>query len=151
MKKIGILLIAALLFSTSCEEYLQEDNRSSITTDEYYETQGGYESLVNACYSTLRELYTDMNVEDDDQKNVSSMQGLTLLGTDLFCYAKKADQNDIMDGYYLLTPDHNWVANVFANSYKAIQLHNLALEWADKTVQFYTRTLGGGCLYQAEW
>lgn len=136
MKKIGILLIATLLFSVGCEDYLKEDNRSSITTDEYYETQNGYESLVNACYATLRELYTDMNVDDDDQKNVSSMQGLTLLGTDLFCYAKKADQNDIMDGYYLLTPDHNWVANVFANSYKAIQIHNLALEWADKTVQF---------------
>ena len=136
MKKIGILLIAALLFSTSCEDYLKEDNRSSITTDEFYATQGGYESLVNACYSTLRELYTDMNIDNDDQKNVSSMQGLTLLGTDLFCYAKKADQNDIMDGYFLLTPDHNWVANVFSNCYKAIQLHHLALDWEDKTVQF---------------
>jgi len=136
MKKIGILLIATLLFSTSCEDYLKEDNRSSVTTNEFYETQGGYESLVNGCYSTLRELYTDMNVDDDDQKNVSSMQGLSLLGTDLFCYAKKADQNDIMDGYYLLTPDHNWVASVFANCYQAIQLHNLAIEWADKTVQF---------------
>lgn len=136
MKNTGILLLAILLFSTSCENYLEEDNRSSITTDEFYATHEGYESLVNASYSTLRELYTDMNYDDDDQKSVSSMQGLSMLGTDLFCYAKKADQNDIMDGYYLLTPDHNWVAKMFSNCYKAIQLHNLALEWEEKTVQF---------------
>jgi len=61
MKKIGILLLATLLFSVGCEDYLQEDNRSSVTTNEFYKTQNGYESLVNACYSTLRELYTDMN------------------------------------------------------------------------------------------
>ena len=136
MKKTGILIILTLLFSMGCTDYLEEDNRSSITIDEFYETQEGFESLVNASYSTLRELYTDMNVEDDRQTRVASLQGLTLLGTDLFCTGKLADQNDIMDGYYLLTPDHAWVAKVFSNCYKAIQLHNLALEWQEKTVQF---------------
>lgn len=136
MKKIGIIILVAVLFNTSCNDYLQEDNRSSITTDEFYATQGGYESLVNASYSSLRELWSDMNVDDASQGNVTSLQGLTLLGTDLFCVGSLADQNDIMDGYFLLTPDHNWVATVFANCYKSIQLHNLALEWADKTEQF---------------
>ena len=105
MKKIGILLIITVLLVSSCAEYLQEDNRSTVTTDEYFATQGGYEALVNASYSTLRELYSDMNEDDDNQKNFCSFQALSLLGTDLFCTGKLADQNDILDGYFLLTPD----------------------------------------------
>ena len=135
MKKIGILLVV-VLFGTGCTDFLMEDNRSSITIDEYYTTQEGYESLVNACYSTLRELYTDMNADDDNQKNYTSLQGLTLLGTDLYCVANLADQNDILDGYFLLTPDHAAVSKVFSNCYKSIQLHNVALSWAEMTVQF---------------
>jgi hypothetical protein len=135
MKKIGILL-TVVLFGAGCSDYLMEDNRSSITVEEFYSTQDGYESLVNACYSTLRELYTDMNVDDDDQKNFTSMQGLSLLGTDLYCTAKLADQNDILDGYFLLTPDNDAVSKVFSNCYKSIQLHNVALSWVDKTAQF---------------
>ncbi|MCF8378741.1 MAG: RagB/SusD family nutrient uptake outer membrane protein [Bacteroidales bacterium] len=136
MKKIGIVLIITVLFATSCTDYLQEDNRSTITTDEFYATQGGYEALVNASYSTLRELYTDMNVDADNQKNFCSFQALSLLGTDLFCTAKLADQNDILDGYFLLTPDHWAPEKMFSNCYKAIQLHNVALDWADRTAQY---------------
>lgn len=136
MKKIGIIFIITVLISSSCNDYLQEDNRSTITTDEFYATHSGYESLVNASYSTLRELYSDLNADDDNQGNVTSMQGLTLLGTDLFCVAHLADGNDVVDGYYAFTPDHDWVASVFANCYKSIQLHNLALSWAEETEPF---------------
>lgn len=136
MKNIGTVLVLALLIVTSCSDFLEEDNRSSITVDEYYATIEGFESLINASYSTLRELYSDMNLEDNDQKNYCSLQGLSLLGTDLFCVAKTADQNEILDGYYLLTPDHAAVAKVFASCYKSIQIHNLALDWAQKTEVF---------------
>lgn len=136
MKNIGFILIIILLISASCEDYLKEDNRSSITTDEYYANQDGYETLINASYSSLRELYSDMNVDDDSQGSLTSLQGLTMLGTDLFCVAKIADQNDIMDGYFQLTPDHAWPAEVFENSYKAIQLHNLAISWSEMTEPF---------------
>jgi len=136
MKKIGIILIVISLISTSCNDYLEEDNRSSITTNEYYATQGGYETLINASYSSLRELYTDMNVDDDSQTRLTSLQGLTMLGTDLFCVSKIADQNDIMDGYFQLTPDHAWVAKAFANAYKSIQMHNLAISWSEQTEPF---------------
>ena len=135
MKKIGILLIITVLFSTACTDYLKEDNRSTITTEEYYATSTGYETLVNACYSTLRELYSDMNVDHDNQKNYTSFQGMSLLGTDLFCSGNLADQNAIMDGYFLITPDHWAFDQNFSVCYKSIQLHNVALSWADKTVQ----------------
>ena len=118
--------MVTVLFGAACTEFLQEDNRSTITTEEYYATETGYESLVNACYSTLRELYTDMNTENDNQKNYTSFQGAMMLGTDLYCTGKLADQNDLLDGYFLLTPDHWAFDQMFATCYKSIQLHNVA-------------------------
>lgn len=135
MKKTGILLIITVLFGTACTDYLKEDNRSTITTDEYYATATGFETLVNACYSTLRELYTDMNVDNDNQKSYNSFHGAMLLGTDLYCTGKLADQNDILDGYFLITPDHWAFTQIFSTCYKSIQLHNVALSWVNKTVQ----------------
>jgi len=135
MKKLNFILLGIALIAFGCSDFLDEDNRSSTTTEEYYQSQEGFETLVNAGYSSLRELYSDMNSENDDQKNIPSFQGLTLLGTDLFCHAKKADGNELVDGYFQLTPDNDWVSKVFSNCYKAIQLHNLAIEWESKTVQ----------------
>ncbi len=136
MNKIGTILMIVVLIGTSCTDFLQEDNRSTITVDDFYATTEGYEALISASYSTMRELYSDMNFDNNNQKNYCSLQGLTLLGTDLFTVAKKADQNDILDGYYLLTPDHSAVSKVFANCYKSIQIHNLALAWAEKTEEY---------------
>ncbi|WP_159517978.1 RagB/SusD family nutrient uptake outer membrane protein [Sunxiuqinia indica] len=135
MKKLGILLLAILLLNIGCNDYLMEDNRSSVTVDEYFKTQEGYQSLVNACYASLRKLYFDMDNDFDNQKNTTSFQGLTLLGTDLFCHATIASGNEVVDSYYSLTPDNGWVSDVFSHCYEAIQLQNLALEWAEKTVQ----------------
>ncbi len=56
MKKINIyiLLIALMgLNFTSCEEFLSEENKSSIA-DQYYETEAGVIDLVDACYTPLR-------------------------------------------------------------------------------------------------
>ena len=58
---------------TACSDFLTEENYSSIVADELYETNDGYEGLVNTCYSSLREIYggdayifcagTDLHVE----------------------------------------------------------------------------------------
>jgi len=135
MKKIGILLIATCLLCFGCNDFLEEDNRSAITTNDFYSTEAGFESLVNACYSTLRELYSDVNEDEVEVKNYTSMQGLTLLGTDLFCVGQESNSNSVLDGYYTLTPENKMVAKVFANCYKGIQLQNIAIEWSSKTVQ----------------
>ena len=63
MKKILYIIIitAATLFS-GCSDFLNEVNKSSANAEEYYATASGYESLINACYSTLRDVYGD-NIE----------------------------------------------------------------------------------------
>lgn len=51
-KYIIISLFSLLIFS--CKDYLEEDNRSNITAENYFITESGYESLVNAAYATLK-------------------------------------------------------------------------------------------------
>jgi len=56
MKKIFLIISIGLIFS-SCESFLEEENLSSVSTETVYATKGGYNSLVNANYSQLREIY----------------------------------------------------------------------------------------------
>lgn len=69
------LAILALLagFATSCEDYLEEDNKSGLTADAYYRTQEGIEALVSSCYTPMRFWYGKENGI-----------ALTETGTDLF-------------------------------------------------------------------
>lgn len=46
-----------LLFTfgmTACSDFLDEVNHSSQSADKYYQTKGGYESLIVGCYSNLK-------------------------------------------------------------------------------------------------
>ena len=46
-----------MLVITACEDFLEEKDYSNVTGDSFYPTEKGIESLVNACYSTLRFYY----------------------------------------------------------------------------------------------
>jgi hypothetical protein len=73
MKKIFIFLGLLGFLASGCSDYLEEENLSNIGAEEYYKTSDGYETLVNAAYSSLRDIYgpapwmfcagTDMYVE----------------------------------------------------------------------------------------
>jgi len=63
MKKIILLItIVTSFFLLGCSDFLKEDNKSNPDAAVFYKTPSGYESLVNSCYSTLRDVYGD-NVE----------------------------------------------------------------------------------------
>src|SRR5687767_112260 len=51
------ILFAAI--ASSCEDFLQAENKSNITAENYFVTADGYESLVAASYSTLRDVWGD--------------------------------------------------------------------------------------------
>lgn len=51
--KCYILCLCTLLGLTSCGDFLEEENLSDINSDEFFSQKDGYESLVNASYSTL--------------------------------------------------------------------------------------------------
>ncbi|MHA6249320.1 RagB/SusD family nutrient uptake outer membrane protein [Pontibacter sp. CAU 1760] len=75
MKKIFIkfILPALLLGTAACESFLDEENVSGLTSEGYYNTREGIESLVNSLYTPMRFWYGKENGI-----------ALTELGTDIF-------------------------------------------------------------------
>ena len=55
--KLKILSIFIGLAFVSCSDFLEEDNLGNTTAENYYGSQDGYESLVNAAYASLRDIY----------------------------------------------------------------------------------------------
>lgn len=53
MKRILLIVLPILMFLTSCEEFLEEEQVATLSYG-YYETEQGCEALVNACYEGLR-------------------------------------------------------------------------------------------------
>ncbi|MBA4850184.1 RagB/SusD family nutrient uptake outer membrane protein [Emticicia sp. BO119] len=70
--KTKFLLVAGLLLvSMSCKDsFLDENPKSTLTTDVYYKTEAGFEDLVKACYPLLR--------------NIHQNRALVQNGTDIF-------------------------------------------------------------------
>ncbi|MCP2043366.1 RagB/SusD family nutrient uptake outer membrane protein [Pontibacter sp. HSC-36F09] len=75
MKKIfySILVPVLLLGTASCESFLDEENKSGLTSEAYYKTAEGAESLVNSLYTPMRFWYGKENGI-----------ALTETGTDIF-------------------------------------------------------------------
>jgi len=78
MKKFKILLLSLTLGfgMTSCADFLQEENKTGLNSDNYYTTLEGIEALVNSCYTPMRFWY-------------GKEHGITLseMGTDIFTRA----------------------------------------------------------------
>ena len=74
-------MIAASTLTISCNDYLEEQNFSGLTADEYYRTEEGIESLVNACYTSMRFWYGKENGI-----------ALTEIGTDIFTRGNGMEQ-----------------------------------------------------------
>jgi hypothetical protein len=87
MKRITItsLLMAALtLGTTSCSDFLDEDNKTGETADLTYATATGIEGLVNSCYSFSRGWW-----------GKEAGLGLSEMGTDLFYYGYDNKQKSL--------------------------------------------------------
>jgi len=125
MNKNLLLLfgICMLLVTTSCTNFLSEDNKSDIVADSYYKTKDGYEKLVNSTYAQLRTLYG--NSED---------VWMYTAGTDVF-WRGRSDNNDDkgLSSYEGLTPTNDIVNQYYKDSYHAIQIANTAVYFNDKT------------------
>lgn len=118
IKKILISALLLVLF-TQCSDFIEEENLSSIDADEYYRTKDGYESLVNASYSTLREVY--------------DLPWLFEAGTDMYVEGRSENQPESLSEYRNLTAQDANVATFYSVIYKAIQRCNVALYYNDKT------------------
>jgi len=123
MKKILYLSgLLCLLATGSCSDFLEEDNKSNATAEKFYLTQGGYESLVNSAYSTLREVYAPQPF-------------MFVAGTDLF-FGTGQEAPLGLTSYHTLTPGSSQVSDFFQTLYEGIQVTNTALHYAELTGDF---------------
>jgi hypothetical protein len=112
---IYILTIFSLLGLNSCSDFLIEDNKGGVTENVYYSTQSGYNTLVYATYSSLRDIYKGTPI-------------LELDGTDLYLKGYGVSSN---------YADYNFEANASALSqfyqkcYIGIQSANAGLYFID--------------------
>ncbi|PTN07816.1 RagB/SusD family nutrient uptake outer membrane protein [Mangrovibacterium marinum] len=93
-KKLVIYLLAgaSLLGGvSSCQDFLEEDNKTGQTADLTYSTKTGIEGLVATCYSYARGWY-----------GKEAGLGLSEMGTDLFYYGYDNKQKSLTS--YNLTP-----------------------------------------------
>ncbi|SOE23721.1 Starch-binding associating with outer membrane [Spirosomataceae bacterium TFI 002] len=121
INKIFLLTLLASLSLTSCEDFLTEDNRSNVTAESYYITKSGFEALINANYSQLRDVY-------------GGEPWLFSAGTDLYAEGRSQEPEGLSQ-YSDLNPSSSGVNQLYNTCYSAIQLANQALHYADLTEQ----------------
>lgn len=132
MKRITLLyaLAATLLVCPGCSDFLEEHNRSAVTTEGgYYDTEKGFESLINSCYTPLR-----------FWGGKSAAMAFSETGTDILAPGGGCDypaivsyQNDF-DGTNPISKEY------YDRFYKAINFCNTAI-YHVKNVPFNDKTL----------
>ena len=115
-KILALFLAVASLGLTSCEDYLEEQNKSGLTQDPYFNTELGITSVVNACYSGTRLWY-----------GKEHGFGLTESGTDLFLRGGDNKANQISDYSVDLNGAQPNVRDYWSHLYKALNTTNTAL------------------------
>ena len=120
--KSKIYTILAGLMIVGCSGFLDEENLGNTTAENYYQEVEGYEGLVNAVYSSLRDVYQPTPY-------------IFCAGTDLFFGAHQEVPLGL-SSYQTLTPSNGQVEQLFSTTYQSIQLANLALEYSTQTTDF---------------
>jgi hypothetical protein len=128
MRTIAIAIVGICTLSlVGCSNFLTEQNKSNSTADAYYSSVAGYQSLINACYSTLRDVYGG-NTNGVINGNVEMFSA----GTDLFEVGRGnlTSTNNGLGNYLNLTPADGVVSNFYTTVYKSIKRCNDAIHYS---------------------
>ncbi|MFC6098870.1 RagB/SusD family nutrient uptake outer membrane protein [Olivibacter domesticus] len=113
-----ILILLFLIISLSgCKKFLEEDNKGGISNEEFYKTEAGYETLITASYSSLRETFR-------------LTPWLLVAGTDMYQRARGNGDRSIQEYEQLYATD-SYVKTYYQNCYKAIQTINMGVFYSD--------------------
>lgn len=103
---------------SACSDYLDEVNKTDVLSDELYTTAAGYENLVSAAYSSLRDVY--------------SAPWMFLSGTDMYVDGRGTGPTGLTS-YKNLSPAEAEVGDFYQTCYSAIQLCNVGVYYGDIT------------------
>lgn len=127
-----------LLGLSACDNFLEEENKSDINSDEYFAESSGYESLVNACYSSLKSIW-------------KGEPWLFCLGVDVYTrgeselvsgsYQNRDIYSSQLNEYTSLDAENGNVSSFYKNAYDAVQRCNTALAKANSVSGMSETTL----------
>lgn len=136
MKTKDIILSSFLCFcmaggATSCSDFLEEENRSNINSNEYFADADGFESLVNGAYSSLRSIW-------------KNEPWLFCLGVDIYTrgeselisgsYGNRDVYSRELNEYGTLDSQNEFVSNFYSNVYYGIQICNTVINKAESGI-----------------
>lgn len=118
MKKYFVLLLILVAF-TSCEEFLQEESKSTQTPGNFFKTENDAQSAVNAIYSFL---YGPYNKSGYDNMPNTMLEMITGQWNNKAVFPES-------ESYYTLsnTAGSEYTSNFWTNSYKGIESANLVV------------------------
>ena len=122
MKRIVLYIALIGLFSTGCSDFLVEENKSDVISDEYYETAEGFETLVNSSYGTLRDVY-------------GGNPYIFCAGTDMYVEGREPQPPGLSE-YRFLSPAEEEAGTLYFSGFQSIQICNMGLYYSDKVEEF---------------
>lgn len=127
----SMLFLACLMGTASCD-FLDEENYSGQSSDDFYATAEGYESLVNGVYSQLRSVY-----------NKKDYIMLSQMGTDLCTQNNTSSVSPLNQYTVTYTANQGEVYGHWKSLYTALKNINAAIDRAPNVVTTEVDALEG--------
>lgn len=122
MKKIIYIAACLLGFATSsCSDFLDQDNKSDVPSGDFYNTSTGFNSLLNSTYSSLRSVYGEA-------------PWVFSAGTDLFAGGKQGVDAIGLYGSSYNSADGD-VLKFYTECFKGIQQANSVIYYGGTTAE----------------
>lgn len=127
MKKFiySAVMALAVLSTTSCSDFLEQDNRSDKPSEEFYATKSGFSSLVNSTYSSLRSVY-------------GGVPWVFSAGTDLYAKGKQGVNAIGLYGSTYNSSDND-VKTFYTECFEGVQLANSVIHYSETTEESSVR------------
>lgn len=113
------LCTGLLLAATSCKDFLKEDNRTSLTQDNYFANATQAQSAVDGLYNRLRIMNTDVGYGE------SIWVGLELMALHATTLGQSFNNNQLIN--QTIDPANPYFSNMWNNAYNGIGAANLVL------------------------
>ncbi len=117
--RAGALCAGLLLATTGCSDFLKEDNRSSLTQDNYFANATQAQSAVDGLYNRLRIMNTDVGYGE------SIWVGLELMALHATTLGQSFNNNQLIN--QSIDPANPYFSNMWNLAYNGIGAANLVL------------------------
>lgn len=116
----GALCAGLLLATTGCSDFLKEDNRSSLTQDNYFANANQAQTAVDGLYNRLRIMNTDVGYGE------SIWVGLELMALHATTLGQSFNNNQLIN--QSIDPANPYFSNMWNLAYNGIGAANLVLD-----------------------